>query len=250
MGNGHKIKVLLADADGRARHELGAALRKEGLEVTAVTDGLEALRCWQATPWDVVVLELYLPRLSGLEVCRRIREEELTPVIFLSALSDDEHVIRGFEAGADDYVAKPASPRQLAVRIRVAEQRRRQTEERESTQPVSIGNVLLDTESWVLRRDDAVIPLTPIEFRLLYILASNEGRVVTAERLADYAWCSGEGDASLIKMHISRLRKKLEALSDCSVTPRALPGVGYRLSVEGAQKGAPTSSTSGRRVES
>lgn len=226
------MKILLADDDADLLDVTAYALRREGFAVIAANDGAQALRRWQQEHPDIVVLDVNMPRLDGFTVCRQIRDAGSTPVILLTALNQEEQVIRGFEAGADDYVTKPFSPRQLAMRLR-AIWRRSANGEVEPARELRLGPLALDAESHEVTLGERPIHLTPIEFRLLFILAANQGRVVSTNRLVEYGWGYDGGDVSLLKTHVSHLRKKLGLPLDDLGEIRAIPRVGYRLTRAG-----------------
>ena len=223
------MKVLLVDHDLDLLDVTGYALRREGCDVITAADGLQALQRWQADGADVVVLEIDLPRLSGFEVCRQIREAGPTPVILLGAAHTEEDVIQGFRLGADDYVRKPFSPRQLAMRIRAIWRRVAGANAPEPVRELRIGDLILDVEAHEIHAGGARQRLTPIEFRLLHLLATNAGRVIGAARLADHAWGYDGGDATLLKSHISHIRRKMRSVGSTLVDVSAVPSVGYRL---------------------
>ncbi len=222
------MKILLADDDADLLDVTAYALRREGFAVIAANDGAQALRRWQQEHPDIVVLDVNMPQLDGIAVCRQIRDAGLTPIILLTALNQEEQIIRGFEAGADDYVTKPFSPRQLAMRLR-AIWRRSANGEAEPARELRLGPLVLDAESHEVLLGERPIHLTPIEFRLLFILAANTGRVVSTARLVEYGWGYDGGDVSLLKTHVSHLRKKLGLPLDALGEIRAIPRVGYRL---------------------
>ena len=222
------MKILLVDDDDDLLDVTAYALRREGFNVIVANDGAQAIRRWEQDRPDLVILDVNMPHFSGFEVCRRIRQADTTPVILLTALNQEEQIVQGFQAGADDYVTKPFSPRQLAMRIR-AIWRRVANGEPEPVRELCVGPLVLDAESHDVRLDNRPIQLTPIEFRLLYILAANNGRVVSTSRLVDYAWGYDGGDVSLLKTHVSHLRKKLDLPQEAIGEIRAIPRVGYRL---------------------
>jgi len=222
------MKILLVDDDDDLLDVTAYALRREGFNVIVANDGAQAIRRWEQDRPDLVILDVNMPHFSGFEVCRRIRQADTTPVILLTALNQEEQIVQGFQAGADDYVTKPFSPRQLAMRIR-AIWRRVANGEPEPVRELCVGPLVLDAESHDVRLDNHPIQLTPIEFRLLYILAANNGRVVSTSRLVDYAWGYDGGDVSLLKTHVSHLRKKLDLPQEAIGEIRAIPRVGYRL---------------------
>ena len=223
------MKVLLVDDDIDLLDVTSYALRREGFNVIVATDGLQAQQRWETDHPDLVVSDVAMPRMNGLELCQRIRRDSTTPVILLTAMNGEEQIIKGFELGADDYVTKPFSPRQLAMRIRAVWRRGSMTSEPDAVRQLRVGELVLDVESHEVIHRDQDIQLTPIEFKLLYILAANRGRVVTSSRLVDYAWGYDGGDVSLLKTHISHIRKKLQLPQPDLGDIRAVPRVGYRL---------------------
>jgi DNA-binding response OmpR family regulator len=236
------MRILLADRDSDSLDVTAYALRREGFQVVTATTGADALRRWETDHPQVILLEAGLHGPTGFEVCRVVREKGDTPVIFLSDRADDDHVVHGFRVGADDYVSKPFSPRQLVMRIH-AVWRRRSAVGGGASEPerdLTVGSLTLDVNSHEVRRLNRVVRLTPTEFRLLHIMALNAGRVVTSGRLVEYAWGYDETDAVLLKTHICHIRRKLRL-------PRGLPGdiasvprVGYRLTLETVAKTAPS----------
>jgi DNA-binding response OmpR family regulator len=225
------MRVLLVDDDIDLLDVTAYALRREGFTLVTATTGELALDRWQATRPDVVVLDVTLPRRSGLDVCRVIREAGTTAVILLTALADEDDIARGFRVGADDYVVKPFSPRLLAARIRAVGRRVSQGLT-ETPSVAGAGSLLLERESHEVRLDQRRVQLTPIEFRLLDALVSNVGRVVSVTRLVDLVWGYDEGDASLLKTHVSHIRKKLALGPGSTAEIRSVPRVGYRLVVK------------------
>ncbi len=223
------MKILLVDDDLDMLDITSYALRREGFNVIVATNGLEAIQRWTEDQPNVVVLDAKLPRMTGFEVCRRIRQTSTTPIIMLTALHDEEHIVSAFRMGADDYVTKPFSPRQLALRIRAVARRSGRDSGIETMRKLNVAGMTFDPEAHEVQVHDQVVRLTPIEFRLIYILASNPGRVISMERLVEYAWGYDRGDTSLLKSHISHIRKKLKLQRNQQGDISTLPGVGYRL---------------------
>ncbi len=232
------MKILLADDDTEILDITTYALRKHGYNVITVTDGAQALRRWQSEEPDLVLLDVGLPRMSGFEVCRKIRQNSSTPVIMLTARGDEEHVVQGFLVGADDYVTKPFSHRQLAMRIRAVLQRRYGPSAPEPSTELTAGGMHLDLESHEVTRGDLHVRLTPLEFRILHILAANEGRVVSSNRLIEYAWGYDGGDASMLKTHICHIRQKLKLEKSDPGYIVSVPRLGYSLSRKSAEASA------------
>jgi DNA-binding response OmpR family regulator len=222
-------RVLVVDDDHTVREVVVSYLRAHEHEVVEVGDGEAALREMRERPADLVVLDLMLPGIDGIEVCRRMRESGDVPVVMLTALGEETDRVVGLEVGADDYVTKPFSPRQLAMRIRAVWRRSAPSGEPEAVRELRVGELLLDAESHDVRFRDEPIQLTPIEFKLLYILAANTGRVVSTSRMVDYAWGYDGGDVSLLKTHVSHIRKKLGLPHEDLGEIRAIPRVGYRF---------------------
>jgi DNA-binding response OmpR family regulator len=224
------MKILLADKDAEVLDVTTYALRRYGFEVTAVRDGWQALQYWKEMSPDLVLADVDLPGLNGFELCREIRQHSATPVIILSARNTDEDVVQGFQFGADDYVVKPLSHRQLAMRIRAILNRAAggaggivQGGE------LHAGRLRLDLESHEVFHGSHVVRLTPIEFRIFYLLMLNAGRLVSNARLIEYAWGYNGADAATLKMHISRIRQKLDLHGTGSELIASVRWVGYVL---------------------
>lgn len=225
------MKVLFVDDDLDLLDVTTYALRREGFEVVGTTDGARALTMWEVEQPDVLILDVSLPRLNGLEVCKRVRQFSDTPILLLTGRTTEEDVLRGFECGADDYVTKPFSARQLAMRLRALWGRRKHRSDPEPFRRLCVGKLELDQETYEVWRAGKPLPLTPTEFRLLWILSANAGRVVPSSRLVDYAWGYGRGEPSLLKSHISHLRHKLQLPSAGVREITSVPQVGYRLTL-------------------
>ena len=230
------MKILLVDDDSDLLDVTAYALRREGLNVIVATDGQQALRRCEGERPDLVVLDVGLPRTDGFEVCRRIRQGSSTPVILLTGLSADEHVVRGFRAGADDYVTKPFSPRQLAARIRAIIGRQSRSAQGgtylagpEPARELRIGDLIIDADSHEVHWRGRHVQLTRTEFRLLHLLAMNAGRVVSGSRLVEYAWGYDEDDTSLLKTHVSHIRTKLGLERSGTARIASVARVGYKL---------------------
>src|SRR5581483_4713556 len=171
------MKILLADDDLDLLDVTGYALERDGFVVVTASNGEQALQRWEEQEPDVVILDVRMPRMSGIEVCRRIRERSETPVIMLSGSGDEDLILRAFELGADDYVTKPFSLRQLSARIQ-AVWRRGRADLRAPDQEIRIGDAVLDLDGHEVTRPNESQQLTRLEFRILHLLAVNMGRVV------------------------------------------------------------------------
>ena len=223
-------RVLIVDDEPAILDAVGYALRSEGLEVVTAADGEAALHEMEKDDFEVVVLDIMLPRLSGIELTRRLRETSDVPIILLSARDAEVDRVLGLESGADDYVTKPFSMAELLSRVR-AVLRRRELDLRAGTAGVRrVGRLEIDPIRHSVRIDDRAVHLTPSEFKLLALLAGEPERVFTRREIMQHLWDSSYvGDQRACDIHVSNLRQKIER--DRS-EPRRLvtvPGAGYSL---------------------
>ena len=228
MGGG---RVLVVEDDPTVSEVVATYLVRAGYDVQCAGDGLEGLRLATPTLPDLVVLDLMLPGIDGLEVCRRLRDRGPVPVVILTALGDESDRVLGLELGADDYVTKPFSPRELVLRVGSV-LRRSRGGVGAAAQPGRVlrtGGIEVDVAAHRARRDGAELLLTAREFDLLVFLAEHPGRAFTREELMQRVWGWAYGDLSTVTVHVRRLREKIE---DDPGAPRLLVtvwGVGYRL---------------------
>jgi DNA-binding response OmpR family regulator len=219
------MKVLLVEDDLALSDVVAFTLRRAGYEVTVAYDGLAALEAFESADPDMLLLDLNLPRLDGLGVCRRVRAVSEAPIIILSVRGEDEAVVRGLEMGADDYMVKPFSPTQLVARIR-AVMRRSGVQALPGT--LEAGGLALDRSRGEARRgDQAPVRLTALELKLLEALMRDPGRVLSADALIAAVWGPEGGDRTMLKQLVYRLRAKIE---DDAAQPRfieTVPGIGY-----------------------
>ena len=223
------MKVLIVEDDVDLLDLTTYALRREGYEVVAAVDGRQGLARWEAERPDLVLLDGNLPGLNGFEVCRRIRQAGATPIVMLTARDQEEDIVRGLHLGADDYVTKPFSAKQLGARMKAVLRRSEADTYTQATREVRAGDLVLDLQSHEATKAGRAVQLTPLEFKLLYMLALNEGRVIPYSRLVEYAWGFDGGDANLLKTHISHIRDKLGRIADQPGAIRAVGGVGYSM---------------------
>ncbi|KQO99469.1 MtrAB system response regulator MtrA [Leifsonia sp. Leaf264] len=218
-------RILVVDDDTALAEMIGIVLRGEGFEPFFCADGALALEAFRAAKPDLVLLDLMLPGLDGIEVCTLIRAESGTPVIMLTAKSDTADVVKGLEAGADDYIVKPFNPKELIARVRT---RLRPTQAAEPTH-LQIGDLTVDSAGHEVRRGDRRINLTPLEFDLLLALASKPHQVFTREMLLEQVWgYHYKADTRLVNVHVQRLRAKVEDDPDNPRIVTTVRGVGYR----------------------
>ena len=225
-----EARVLLVEDDERIRQALGLALADEGCEVVEAASGEEALGRLGSTVVDVVLLDLMLPGVDGLAVCRTLRSQGDLPIIIITARSDSADVISGLEAGADDYVTKPLVASELAARIRALLRRRRVGSAGAGGSRLRLGEVEVWPGQGVVCRDGAEVHLTRTEFRLLVELVVADGGVVTREELLQRVWGYDYfGDTRLLDVHIRRLRRKIEANPNEPALVLTVRGVGYKV---------------------
>lgn len=221
--------LLLIEDDARIRQALSLALGDEGYDVVQAATGESGLQYLDSAheAIDLILLDLMLPGMDGLEVCRRIRERGELPVIIVTARTDSPDVVAGLEAGADDYVTKPLVASELTARIR-ALMRRSQTATPGSI--LTIGDVTLDPRRGTASRNSEPVHLTKTEFRLLCELAAAGGRIVSREQLLERVWDYGYfADTRLLDVHIRRLRRKIEPNPSHPSHILTVRGQGYRL---------------------
>lgn len=229
-------RVLVVEDEESYREALSYVLGKEGFDVAVAPSGPEALTTFEQTGADIVLLDLMLPGLPGTEVCRRLRQMSSVPVIIVSAKDDEIDKVVGLEIGADDYVTKPYSPRELIARIRAV---LRRGAESDQLVPASLdlGDIRMDVERHIvtIRGEEVRLPLK--EFELLEFFLRNTGRVLTRGQLIERVWGSDYfGDTKTLDVHVKRLRTKIEpdpAHPRLLVTVR---GLGYKLQVSGSME--------------
>lgn len=223
-------KILVVEDDKMAREVLVAALEGEGYDVLEAADGEEALERIENSKPDLILLDLMLPRIDGLDVCKRARDKTVAPIIMLTARSEEIDKVLGLEVGADDYVTKPYSTRELLARIRANLRRAREmTKPKSSTDGVTVGDVSISPSRREVLLRGKPIYLTPKEFELLYMLAKHADRVLTRAELLSEVWGYEGMDTRSLDVHIGRLRAKLE---DDAGHPRIIitaRSVGYRM---------------------
>ena len=222
-------RILIVEDESALAEPLAYLLELEGYETAHAPDGDEAVRMFDEAGADLVLLDLMLPGQPGTEVCRQIRAKSQVPIIMVTAKDSEVDTIVGLELGADDYVTKPYSSRELVARIR-AVLRRRSVEEDEDDAVVEIGRVRLDADSHTVTVDGDEVPMPLREFELLEFLMRNAGRVLTRGQLIDRVWGSDYfGDTKTLDVHIKRLRAKIEEDPSNPVTVVTRRGLGYRF---------------------
>ena len=230
------VKVLLAEDEQSFVEALVVGLAREGFEVTVASDGAEALALYDRVEPDLVLLDIMLPKLSGIDVCRAIRSRSSVPIIMVTAKGTEIDTVVGLEVGADDYVAKPYRLRELVARMRAV--LRRSGEHAESAQGaessvVEVGDVTVDVDRHRVFVRGTEVSLRRKEFELLLLLMDNAGRVLTRDTLIDRIWGSDYvGDTKTLDVHVKRLRNHIELDPSAPAIITTVRGVGYRFEAQ------------------
>lgn len=227
-------KILIADDDEKIRELLELYLTKEGFVVEQAADGAEAILKAQQLKPDLIVLDIMMPVLDGMEVCRQVRKFSQVPVIMLTARTEDEDRIMGLELGADDYLAKPFNPRELVARVKAVLRRMTHSTDDTLTKDtiLSFAQLTINRQEYVATSSGITVQLTSKEMDLLWHLASHPGRVFSREQLLESIWgYEYFGDTRTVDTHIKRIRQKLEVKDDSSWDIKTVWGVGYKFEV-------------------
>lgn len=223
-------RILVVDDEQAVGEILRLYLEREGFEVTVVYDGEAALEAIRRHPFDLVLLDLMLPKKDGWTVCREIRSFSSIPIIMLTARGEEVDRILGLELGADDYIPKPFSPREVVARVKAV--LRRSKAQDAKRQVIDLGPLHIDYEARKVLVHGTPVSLTPKEFELLYFLALHPGRVFTREKLLEEIWgYDFFGDTRTVDTHVKRLREKLEGAGAPPLI-KTVWGLGYKLDTE------------------
>jgi two-component system alkaline phosphatase synthesis response regulator PhoP len=224
-------RILIADDDMSMRMLLAGYLRRLGYEIVETESGEEALQAALAQRFDCFIFDVTMPGMTGLELLRRLRERDLqTPTLFLTGLDEIDDKVAGFEAGGDDYLAKPFEPRELEVRLEALLRRTGVAKEPDGKERIQIGDIVIDKRRHEVTREGAVVDLTPLEFQILARLASEPGRAWSRNDLLDQVWSTDyEGYQRNVDPHINRLRQKIEPDPKNPRYVLTVRGVGYKL---------------------
>jgi two-component system response regulator RegX3 len=222
--------VLVVEDEESFIEALNVGLVREGFRVQVARDGVEALERFDAVRPDLVLLDVMLPRISGIDVCRELRKRSSVPIIMVTAKGSEIDTVVGLEVGADDYVTKPYRVRELIARMRAVMRRSEHRDEDLTSDAMVVGDVALDPEKHEVHIRGALTPMPLKEFELLHVLLANAGRVMTREQLIDRVWGSDYvGDTKTLDVHVKRLRAKVE--TDPSRPERivTIRGLGYKF---------------------
>ena len=218
-------KILVVDDDPAINEMLTIVLEAEGFQTSSVTDGVEAVPAFRSFDPDLILLDLMLPGMNGIDICREIRKESAGPVVMLTAKTDTVDVVLGLESGADDYITKPFKPKELVARIRA---RLRRTDETPAD-VFEVGDLTVDVPQHTVTRGDEEIQLTPLEFDLLVEMARKPNQVHSREELLESVWgYRNASDTRLVNVHVQRLRSKIEHDPENPEIILTVRGVGYK----------------------
>ncbi|HEV7770302.1 MAG TPA: response regulator transcription factor [Solirubrobacterales bacterium] len=223
-------RILLVDDEQSIQTLLSYPLRKDGYHVTSALDGGEALQRFEEGRFDLVILDVMLPRLDGVEVCRQLRSRSQVPIIMLTAKGSETDKVAGLEVGADDYITKPFSMREFRSRVKAALRRSRMAVDPPSDESIESGNLIIDFDRRMVTLRDEEIKVTYVEFEILGALARSPGRVLSRETLLEHVWGDSEyRDPRTVDVHIRHLREKLEQDPKEPEFLFTVRGVGYRF---------------------
>lgn len=231
------VKVLLVEDEKSIADGIIYNLKNEGLKVTHVDEGKIALDIFDEEHFDLLILDIMLPEVSGLEICQSIRKSSNVPIIMLTAKDDENDKIRGLEMGADDYITKPFSVKELISRIKAVLRRTKNSEllngldeDINSAKEINIGNIAMNPLRYEAKIDDEIIELRPREFELLYYLCENAGNIVSRDKLFSKVWgYSFAGNSKTLDVHIQRIRERIEVNPKSPKRLITIRGVGYKL---------------------
>jgi len=220
------MKILVVDDDLDLADVISFTLRRAGFEILLAYDGRAALDRWQSESPDLIILDINLPKLDGTKVCQQIRQQSDTPIIMLTVRSNEDDIVRGLEIGADDYIVKPFSPRQLVARVEAV--LRRAGSPQVISSPITVNDFTFDPSRNEVQKDGNIIAhLTPLESRLMEILMINNNHVLLTDTLIDNVWGPAGGDRTMLKQLVYRVRKKIESDLSNPVYLITVSGVGY-----------------------
>lgn len=231
------VKVLLVEDEKSIADGIIYNLKNEGLKVAHVDDGKIAIDIFHEEHFDLIILDIMLPEISGLEICKAIRNSSNVPIIMLTAKDDENDKISGLEMGADDYITKPFSVKELISRVKAVLRRTKNSEllrgvdeDLNFVKEITIGNIAMNPLRYEAKIDNEIIELRPREFELLYYLCENAGNIVSRDKLFSKVWgYSFAGNSKTLDVHIQRIRERIELNPKSPKRLVTIRGVGYKL---------------------
>ncbi|MGJ4849860.1 response regulator transcription factor [Bacillota bacterium Meth-B3] len=226
-------RILIADDDANVHQSLGSYFRREGYQLLSAYDGEEAVRHVRHSRPDMMLLDIMMPKMDGLVVCREVRKSSNIPIIMLTAKGEEFDKLLGLELGADDYIAKPFSPREVLARVKAVLRRMYELKDTSKDTQLVVCNLDIDMGAFIVKLNGQVVPCTPKEIEILWTLAGNPGMVFSREHLLQSIWgYDFLGDTRAVDSHIKRIRAKL-CVPENPWDIKTVWGVGYRFEVNG-----------------
>lgn len=223
-------KILIVDDDRQIAELIEVYLKNEGYVTAKASDGMEAFRMLEETSYDLIVLDIMMPNMDGLEFCQKVRKDSSIPILMVSAKVGDMDKIIGLMTGGDDYMIKPFNPLELTARVKALLRRASYQHQKEGQEVLRVGLLEIDKQSHAVSLEGNVIKLTAREFEILFLLAKHRGRVFGSEEIFERVWNEpGEGSNQTVMVHISNLRDKLEAALPSETIIQTVWGVGYKI---------------------
>ncbi|MCS0788394.1 response regulator transcription factor [Cytobacillus pseudoceanisediminis] len=223
-------RILIVDDDRQIADLIEVYLKNDGYIIDKAGDGMEALKNLEQASPDLIVLDIMMPKMDGLEFCKYVRKNNQVPILMVSAKAEDMDKIMGLMTGADDYMIKPFNPLELAARVKALLRRANYKTTGKADDVLYIGSVAIDKRSHGVTAEGSEIKLTAREFEILYLLAKNRGRVYASEEIFEKVWNEpGEGSNKTVMVHISNIREKLEAALPGESVIQTVWGVGYKI---------------------
>ncbi|MBG9586329.1 response regulator transcription factor [Cytobacillus firmus] len=223
-------RILIVDDDRQIADLIEVYLKNDGYIIDKAGDGIEALKNLEQASPDLIVLDIMMPKMDGLEFCKYVRKNNQVPILMVSAKAEDMDKIMGLMTGADDYMIKPFNPLELAARVKALLRRANYKTAGKDDDVLYIGSLAIEKQSHGVTAEGSEIKLTAREFEILYLLAKNRGRVYASEEIFEKVWNEpGEGSNKTVMVHISNLREKLEAAVPGESIIQTVWGVGYKI---------------------
>lgn len=223
-------RILIVEDDHQIADLIELYMKNDGYDIEKAGDGMAALQRLEGTPFDLVILDIMMPKMDGLELCKEVRKNNQVPILMVSAKVEDMDKIIGLMTGADDYMSKPFNPLELSARVKALLRRANYQPSEKEADELHVGSLSIDKNSHLVMAGDQVLKLTAREFEILYLLAKHRGRVFASEEIFERVWNEpGEGSNKTVMVHISNLRDKIEAAAPGESIIQTVWGVGYKI---------------------